>query len=802
MRKTIAALSFLIFCSFYTEAQLNIQLRAQLPYAPVQLANIGGYVDSTGNEYALVGTTTGLSIVDVTNPASLVTKFTVPGVASIWREVKTWQHYAYVTNENGDGLQIINLAYLPDSIQTTQWHGDSTISGSLMTAHALHIDSGFLYLFGCGDGNIGLFHGAAIICDLNADPWNPHYLGHTTDLGSRNASYIHDGYVFNDTLWAGHIYAGQFMVWDCTDKSNPVMLASQTTPTHFTHNTWLSDNRQTLFTTDETSNSFLTAYDVSDLSNISELGRFQTAPGSNSTVHNTHFLNDYAITSWYTEGVVITDVSRPQNPIEVGKYDTYPGSGPAQEGCWGVYPYLPSGNLVASDMENGLFVLTPTYVRGCYLEGAVTDSITNTLLQGVTVHIDSTAISKVTNIQGAYKTGTVTAGTYSVTYSKAGYFPKTITGVALANGVLTTLDVQLLAHRNFILSGVVVDSSTGLPLTVADVWYHNADFEYKTRTDSSGSFSFSGFYDGTYEVTIGKWGYRTNCSIQVVPFNIQPDTSILSRGYYDDFNFDFGWTVTGTSLNSWERAIPVATAYIGQPANPGVDESSDCLDYCYVTDNGGGTAFANDVDNGTTILTSPVFDPTYLVNPVLEYSRWFFNRGGIGTPNDSMVIYLGNGMVEVPVEVLCATACSTVSGTWTPVSVPMSSLLTPTSNMQLRLVIGDYGTDHILEGGFDLFQVIGSLPSGLPGNAELATELAVYPNPSSEQVTISYRLPPGEVQGKMLIHDVSGRVVTREELHSSEGTLVTGDQLAAGMYYARLEVKGRPVRSLPFVIIP
>jgi hypothetical protein len=101
----------------------------------------------------------------------------VPGVTSIWREVKTWQHYAYVTNENGDGIQIINLAYLPDSVQTTQWYGDSTISGTLITCHALHIDSGYLYLFGCGDGATKLFHGAAILCDLNADPWNPHYLG-------------------------------------------------------------------------------------------------------------------------------------------------------------------------------------------------------------------------------------------------------------------------------------------------------------------------------------------------------------------------------------------------------------------------------------------------------------------------------------------------------------------------------------------------------------------------------------------------------------------------------------------------
>ena len=97
-------------------AQLNVSLRSNLPYNYV-LSNIGGYVDSSGNEYALVGTFTGLSIVDVTNPASPVVKFNIPGSNSDWREVKTWQNYAYVTTEGCcDGLQILNLGYLPDSV--------------------------------------------------------------------------------------------------------------------------------------------------------------------------------------------------------------------------------------------------------------------------------------------------------------------------------------------------------------------------------------------------------------------------------------------------------------------------------------------------------------------------------------------------------------------------------------------------------------------------------------------------------------------------------------------------------------
>jgi hypothetical protein len=61
---------------------------------------------------------------------------------------------------------------------------------------------------------------------------------------------------------------------------------------------------------------------------------------------------------------------------------------------------------------------------------------------------------------------------------------------------------------------------------------------------------------------------------------------------------------------------------------------------------------------------------------------------------------------------MCA-ACSTGNGNWVPFSVAINSILTPTPGMRLRLVIRDAGPDHILEGGFDHFQITGTLPSGL-----------------------------------------------------------------------------------------
>ena len=44
---------------------------------------------------------------------------------------------------------------------------------------------------------------------------------------------------------------------------------------------------------------------------------------------------------------------------EVAFFDTFPQSDDiAFAGAWSVYPYLPSGTVIVSDIDNGLFVLS------------------------------------------------------------------------------------------------------------------------------------------------------------------------------------------------------------------------------------------------------------------------------------------------------------------------------------------------------------------------------------------------------------------------------------------------------------
>jgi hypothetical protein len=68
--------------------------------------------------------------------------------------------------------------------------------------------------------------------------------------------------------------------------------------------------------------------------------------------------------SYYQDGIQIFDISNPASPVRTGYFDTDTLKGqndnysnPAYHGNWGAYVDLPSGNIIANDMQNGLYVL-------------------------------------------------------------------------------------------------------------------------------------------------------------------------------------------------------------------------------------------------------------------------------------------------------------------------------------------------------------------------------------------------------------------------------------------------------------
>lgn len=766
--------------ALFGQENYNMELRSHLPFPGKTCANIWGYADPEGNEYALVGTSTGLTIVEITNPDAPQLLFEVPSVNNFWREVKTWQGYAYMTTEgNGAGLTVIDLNFLPDTIYTQTYFGDGPIDGDLSTIHALHIDNGRCYLYG---SNIGV--GGMIILDL-ADPWNP------TFAGIYDNYYVHDGIVWGDTAWAGHIYDGFFTAIDVSDPANPVELIQQETPGNFTHNTWLSDDRKYLLTTDEVSNSFLASYRIDDIGNITELDRYQTAPGSNCIVHNTHILNDYAVTSWYTEGVVVVDNDRPDNLIEVAKYDFSDFEGDGFHGCWGVYPYLPSGNIIASDIETGLWVLTPTYQRGCYLEGVVTDANCGTPLEGVTVTISQVNVSEVTGLTGVYKTGTVIPGSYTVTFSKPGYDSQTFENVNFVNGELVSFEVALFSPNTIALEGLVQNAS-GSPLENIQVNLSDASVSFNFSTDANGQYERCDILPGTFTLVAGQWGKITDCipNLALSAGNANP-TSVLQDGYYDDFQFNFGWLVSGTaSAGNWVRAIPQATSFEGVTVNPGNDISNDCNGFAFVSGNNAGTgAGSDDIDGGCTILTSPVMNLSSYTNPYLKVYTWFYNGGGQGSaPNDSLNLRIRKGTTTYNVRSIGAAQPQSA---WIEHNIRLNDFL-PDLNGDIRFIAQacDYEPGHLVDAAIDGFQIIDSVVVGIATTA-LGANGRIQPNPSNQSAWLS----SSEGITEFTVFELSGRILDRRNM-ISETQVALPQSLPAGVYMVSFRTNSGQTETL------
>ena len=443
MKKLLTLLLFFLTLSSTAQSGWNMNLLGTYDYPTTQGNDIWGWVDSSGNEFALVGLRSGFSVVNVTIPSSPSEEFFIPDVNSIWRDVKTWGNFAYVTTEANAGLLIVDLTDMTGNTYShvTQFTNNNGGSVSFTSAHDIYIDeNGIAYIFGAGGS--GTQSNGAIFLDVDANPMNPVYLGQWSD------EYIHDGMVRGDTMYAGCIQAGKVFIVDVSDKSNPTTIGSHSTPNNFTHNAWVSDNGNYVFTTDETSDAYLTAYDISDLNNIQEVDRIQSNQGSNSIPHNTFVDGNFLITSYYRDGTTVHDITHPNYMIQVAYYDSYSGSGNGFDGCWGTYPYLPSGNIISSDINSGaggkgrLLIYGRNFQQACYLQGYIYDGVTGSSIANANMEILITNTSEASNLLGYYQSAILDSGTYQLVFSASSYISDTIT-VLLTNGVMTVQDAFL-----------------------------------------------------------------------------------------------------------------------------------------------------------------------------------------------------------------------------------------------------------------------------------------------------------------------------------------------------------------------
>jgi len=195
--------------------------------------------------------------------------------------------------------------------------------------------------------------------------------------------------------------------------------------------------------------------------------------------------------------------------------------------------------------------------------------------------------------------------------------------------------------------------------------------------------------------------------------------------FEDNFQTNNGWTVSGGPANAasgrWERAVPTGAGQRGDPAN-----DSDGSGLCYLTGNGAPGA-NNDVDDGTTILTSPVLDASGDAT-VVSYSRWYDNTFGGAPMADSMFVEVSDnaGASWTSLETVGPSGPE-VEGGWIDKTFALNSIagFTPNNQFMIRFSVGDLGTGSVVEAGIDSVVIASFDCTGNPCPADLTGDGAL-----------------------------------------------------------------------------
>ena len=319
----------------------------------VRYNDVWAYADATG-EYAILGSTTSIHFIDIRDPQhpNLINEF-AGGDTTTWRDIKTYKDRAYTISDNSEeGMMIFDLSELPNTITKT-YHSNEYFK----KAHSVFIDeaNGRLYIAGSDTMNLGL-----LVFDIASNKDQPQLLA---SVFLEGGEYVHDVFVKDNIAYCSHGNNGYY-IWDFTDPQNPEIIADS--PTFgYNHSSWLTEDGQYAIYAEEIPSGVpLGIFDLQKMQEgeIKIINTFKfpqlTFKDDRNTPHNPFILGDYLYVSYYEDGLVVFDISNPKKVFIVGYYDTrendiYLGT----RGCWGTYPFLASGNILASDTKGGLFVL-------------------------------------------------------------------------------------------------------------------------------------------------------------------------------------------------------------------------------------------------------------------------------------------------------------------------------------------------------------------------------------------------------------------------------------------------------------
>lgn len=622
-----------------------------------------GYTTPTGREIAIIGLSNGTAFVDITNPSQAYQIGFIAGPSSLWRDIKVFDKYAYIVSEGGGGIQVVSMISADSGVVGLV---NSVTAGGVASSHnvAINTQSGFLYRCG-GASNTGLR-----IYDLNQSKTAPPFVGEWSER------YVHDAQIVNYTSgpYAGKEIAfccagfnngsgstGLYIV-DVTNKAAPVLMGSLLYPNAaYSHQGWLSEDRTKFYLGDEldegatVANSTVVVIDVTNLANPTFIGAKNN--GNPAITHNFYTHNGKLYCANYRSGVRIFEPQANGDLNEVAFFDTYPGSDSAAfNGLWSVYPYFPSGVIIGSDLERGLFVwrVGPEPIQFQFPQ-PVPELIPPA---GVTIEVNLVLQPGVVVVPATEKLLVSIDGVESV-------YPLAQTGA-------TSYRANVPAKA--------CGTEGGLAF----------------RAQEGGGEIFRSPQTGYYDIA---WATGTDVSA---------DDALEGSVA--------GWTV-GAAGDSATTGLWTCVDPNGTAAQPEDDHTASGTK-CFVTGQGtvGGTVGEADVDGGLTTLISPSLDATQVASPILSFFYAFNNTGGSNPGEDPFTVSLSGNNGSTWTTILTTT---TTTAGWTEFRVPIATIMAPTAAMKLRFQAVDAGVGgSIVEAAVDDISILGydCAPPTVPGD--------------------------------------------------------------------------------------
>ena len=393
----------------------------QMQPASSRGADLWGYTDlNTGREYVVMGLSSGVAVVDVTDPQVPQQVAYTTGTPTIWREstiyqrydaaAKRWRAYAYITADNvNDYMTVLDLSGLPNSVEHVGYTAD------FRAAHSNYMVNAD-YTYGIPESSAGA---QLVVSGASAsggnyrlynviNPRSPQFInrgsfGYAHDVTSFGVGDTRKSQCPNAASAAKCQLLADFNentidLWDVTVPGTPVRLSTQSySGASYVHSGWWTEDGRYLFAHDELDEqraglpTVVRVFDTNNLSNMVLAGNW-TDPSSTAIDHNGYVRGNRFYFSHYSKGLTVLDITNPTTPTRIGYFDTYPTSNHADFiAAWGAYPFFASGTVAIGDINSGLYLLSnETLSVPAGTLRFTTSSINNQEGQSVTLEVSRT----------------------------------------------------------------------------------------------------------------------------------------------------------------------------------------------------------------------------------------------------------------------------------------------------------------------------------------------------------------------------------------------------------------------------